>query len=308
MRTGHRWRAQPKGLRGFGWAVCALCLILVPGLSGLRLEARASGETEEPLLVRHPKLVNPHGQSQESYMLKLLALALDKSGREFQLQPVSFSPVLEARSLMSIKKGLYDLHWMHTNPKRESQLHPIRIPLFKGLIGWRLLLIKAGDERFAGVKGLSDLKAFQAVQGHDWPDSDILEHNGLPLVRTASWKGMFKMLAAGRVDYFPRSVFEIWGELARASRASLEVDKHLALVYPSAYYFFVHPKRLELAEAIELGLNRALEDGSFQRLFERHFRADIDRAALDERRIIRLGNPLLNPKTPLERPELWFQP
>ncbi len=116
------------------------------------------------------------------------------------------------------------------------------------------------------------------------------------------------MLYAGRVDYFPRSVVEVWHEQKTFSELNLAVDPHVALVYPSAYYFFVHRDNVPLANAIERGLLLAIEDGSFDRVLMAHFGESLSKARLDERTIIRLDNPLITPQTPLDRSELWYQP
>lgn len=285
-----------------------LWLFLWPGTPVTAAKAPESGQ-EEPLIIRYPVLGEEYGQTRDNYFSGLLALALDKAGRSYRLEPVTLSNFRESRSVMSVAKGIYDVHWMNTNPTRESVLQPIRIPLFKGLIGWRLLLLREQDKnRFDGMKGLEPLKGLTAVQGHDWPDSAILKANGLEVVKTPHWEGMFKMLYAGRVDYFPRSVLEIWDEQRTFDELNLVVDEHIALHYPAAYYFFVRKESRELAALIENGLNKAIEDGSFDRLLMTHFSDDIKRANLSERRVIRLDNPTLTPSTPLEREELWYQP
>ncbi|WP_036189300.1 substrate-binding periplasmic protein [Marinimicrobium agarilyticum] len=270
----------------------------------------AAPETEEaPLVIRYPVLSEDYGQTRDDYFSRVLALALDKAGEPYRLEPVTLSNFRESRSVMSVAKGVYDIHWMNTNPTREMVLRPIRIPLFKGLIGWRLLLLRQQDEDLLeGMSGLKPLKGLTAVQGHDWPDSQVLEANGLEVFRTPHWEGMFKMLYAGRVDYFPRSVLEIWDEQRTFEELDLVVDDHVVLYYPAAYYFFVRKDSHELAALIEKGLNVAIADGSFDRLLMTYFGDDIERANLSERRVIRLENPALTPSTPLEREELWYQP
>lgn len=264
---------------------------------------------EEVMVIRYPALSEEYGQIRTGYFLELLELALSKSGEAYRLEPVAMSEFRESRSVMSVAKGMYDIHWMNTNERRESVLRPIRIPLYKGLIGWRLLMIRKGDaERFAKIDSIEQLKSLNTVQGHDWPDTDVLSRNGFEVVRSASWEGMFKMLYAGRVDYFPRSALEIWDEVETFSELDLTVDKSLTLVYPSAYYFFVNRANEVVAEAIERGLNRALDDGSFDQVFMAHFGEAIRRANLDQRTILRIDNPMLTPQTPLDRQELWYQP
>lgn len=295
------------------WVTRGLGLIFSLGLwvnaAFAASETDNSDHSQEPLVIRYPVLSEEYGQTRDEYFSRVLTLALEKTGKPYRLEPVTLSNFRESRSVMSVAKGVYDIHWMNTNATRETVLRPIRVPLFKGLIGWRLLLLRPEDKnRFEGMTGLEPLKELKAVQGHDWPDSKVLEANGLEVVRTPHWEGMFKMLYAGRVDYFPRSVLEIWDEQRTFDALNLVVDDHVVLYYPSAYYFFVRKENHELAALIEKGLNVAIADGSFDRLLMAHFGDDIERANLNERRIIRLDNPTLTPLTPLEREELWYQP
>jgi hypothetical protein len=69
----------------------------------------------------------------------------------------------------------------------------------------------------------------------------------------------------------------------------------------------VRADQVELAEAIRSGLEAALADGSFDRLFRQYFGDALERTQLARRRIIELQNPLA-PALPLNRPELWFDP
>ncbi len=289
-------------------ALMAAWLALASVLAaGSNVEKTETGDST--LVIRYPVLGEHYGQNRPNYFLELLTLALDKSGSDYALEPITLSNFRESRSVMSVAKGVYDIHWMNTNATRERVLRPIRVPLFKGLIGWRLLMVRDGDrDRFANMSSLEPLRALKTVQGHDWPDSAILKAHGLGVVQTSHWEGMFKMLYAGRVDYFPRSVVEVWHEQKVFSELNLAVDPHVALIYPSAYYFFVHKNNVRLAEAVERGLLLAIEDGSFDRVLMAHFGASLAKARLDERTIIRLDNPLLTPETPLDRPELWYQP
>jgi hypothetical protein len=61
-----------------------------------------------------------------------------------------------------------------------------------------------------------------------------------------------------------------------------------------------------LAEIIRQGLEKAIADGSADRLFDQHYGERLRQAHLDERVFIELKNPLLTPGTPLDRPELWY--
>ncbi|MDL5601132.1 hypothetical protein QS468_51065 [Bacillus subtilis] len=118
------------------------------------------------------------------------------------------------------------------------------------------------------------------------------------------------MLQAKRFELFPREVVVAWDEEQRAREQGLDlvVDEHLVLHYPTALYFFTSKARPDLTAALERGLERAIADGSFERLFQRRHGASIRRARLDQRRVIELQNPDLPDTAPLGRAELWYDP
>ncbi|MGE5450375.1 MAG: hypothetical protein ACM3VZ_00855 [Acidobacteriota bacterium] len=240
------------------------------------------------------------------YALELLRLALSEAGADVDLQP---SPVLmmQERAFTELKRGNLHVTWVMTTRQREADALPIRIPIYKGLIGWRLPLVHASRSgALAGVRTLQQLAAFDAGQARDWPDTDILLANGLPVTTTVSYSGLFQMLGRQRFDYMPRSVVEVWDE-AQAHRADgLIVDPHLVLHYQAAAYFFVNKQNTALAQKITLGLERALNNGKFNRLFYSYHAKAIEQAQISQRTVIELQNPLLPKETPLGRKELWL--
>ena len=258
-------------------------------------------------------VVYPRAESaaddRDRYPVQLLTLALRKAHSSYELKP---HPVfmLQVRALREVEQrsGL-DIVWTMTSREREQALLPIRIPIDRGLLGWRLLLVRpAMAARFAEVTSLDRLRALRGGQGADWPDTTILRDAGLTIDESARYGDLFQKLAAGRIDYFPRSVQEISGELENHRAEGFVIEPTLALHYPTAMYFFVNRQRPELAAEIRKGLDIALRDGSFEALFMQNFGADLRRARLDRRRVLEMGNPLLPPETPLADARLWYRP
>ncbi len=241
--------------------------------------------------------------------MQLLSLALAKAGRHEELQSHALF-MLQARSIRELEQGRgLDVIWTMTSAEREAQLLPIRIPIDRGLLGWRLLLVrKDALPRFAQVRSLVDLQPLRAGQGADWPDTTILRAAGLTVDESARYGDMFRKLSAGRIEYFPRGLLEVWGELEARRDESLAVEPRLVLHYPAAMYFFVNKRDAALAADISRGLEKALHDGSFDALFQRYFGASIKRAGLGERQVIELRNPLLPALTPLADTRLWYRP
>ncbi|WP_339079738.1 hypothetical protein [Pseudomonas sp. TMP9] len=244
-----------------------------------------------------------------TYALAQLQLALDKAGSPLCLEPSHFSMEQERALVNLARNQRLDVVWSMTSIEREQRLLAVRIPLDKGLFGWRIALLPSNRAQLLkDVRTRDDLRQFSAGQGHDWPDSLILRSNDLPVTTSSSYGSLFRMLSAQRFDYFPRSVIEIWDELEHPRGKLLVADTHVLLHYPTAMYFFFSRKRPDLAETVRQGMEIALADGSFERLFQQHFAASLRRADLNQRQIIELHNPLLPDATPLQRPELWFTP
>jgi hypothetical protein len=258
-------------------------------------------------------VVYPRAESaadeRSSYPIALLKLSLEKSGERFAIQP-SIMSMPQARSLRLLAtSGYIDIVWTVTSRERESEFLPIRIPLDLGLIGWRLLLIRQQDTSlFAQVSDAHALSVLRAGQGHDWPDTDVLLKNQLNVVTSSNYESLFSMLAMGHIQYFPRSVGEVFLEVDMRPKLGLEVDKNIVLHYPEALYFFVNKNNTALADAITKGLRRAIADGSQRALFDNFYGAAIARADLTHKRIIALNNPTLPEATPLSDQVLWFDP
>lgn len=245
----------------------------------------------------------------DQYFIELLKLAAEKSNVPIRLIPVRMPDQVETRDIINLNKGVIDVHWMHTSNKLEQLLTTIHIPLDRGLFGWRMILLdKKNPDLLKKVSSLKDLQKFTFVQGYDWPDTAILTANGMKVETSTNRLSLFRMLQRNRAELFPRSILEVWGEIEDKRNPSFALDRHLLLYYPTCFYFFTAKDNKRLADALEYGLSRAVEDGSLQELFHRYYDELINKANLQERKIIRLSNPLLPPATPLDRSEYWLLP
>ncbi|ANH70793.1 hypothetical protein ABE85_21330 [Mitsuaria sp. 7] len=261
----------------------------------------------EPTTVVYPRHL-PQQDRQVDYFISLLHAALQRSGTRYALIQTQ-SEMVQSRALLEMASsdpGI-DVFWTMTDPQREKSLLPVRVPLDRGLIGWRLCLTRAADrDRLRDVKDLKDLARLTAGQMHDWPDTAVLRANGLPVQVSTHYQGLFQMLSAGRFDYFPRSIFEIDSELASFADQQLVIDPYLLLHYPAALYMFVRPGRPRLAADLTRGMNALVADGTFERLSRQIFGDLLQRHRIDQRRVLQLRNPLLPAQTPLDRKALWW--
>lgn len=242
------------------------------------------------------------------YHEALVRQALQRSGAGYEIAE-SRQPMTQSRVLRELAdaSGSVDLAWTMTSIEREALLQPVRVPVDRGLIGFRLAFVRPEHvDRWQSVRTLEDLRPYVAGQGLDWPDTEILRANGLTVRGASRYTALFDMLRLGRVDYFPRAAFEIDGEIASGMAAGLVVEPHVLLRYPAASYLFVRRDRPELAADLQRGLDAMVADGSFARLFQQHFGDLIRRHRLLQRTRILLNNPLLPPQTPLHKAGYWL--
>lgn len=184
-----------------------------------------------------------------------------------------------------------DLNWSVTNVYREEKLRAIKIPIYQGYIGWRVLFIRPDAiEKFNQVKTINDLKNYTAVQRFDWADYEILKDNLLPVEGNLSFVNHSKAVLDGLVDYFPRSVLEAESEITETRNQQLIIEPNLVLKYPSAHYFFVNKNNSALASVIEKGFQALIANGDYQALFNQYFGASLKKLNLENRTVIHLKN------------------
>lgn len=245
-----------------------------------------------------------------TYIVEILRLAIKKSGADYVIVKSSEAPVPQARQIfdLSQNQGKLDVIWTMTSDEREKQIRAIKIPIDKGFFGWRIPFIHSDNPALLkNANSIAQLSKFRAGQGTQWPDTDILRHNGLPVV-TGSDESLANMLRAKRFDYFPRPIIAIWNEQKNVEYRHFVIDKTFVLHYPTAFYFFVSPAQTKLAEDLSRGLERAIEDGSFDRTFNKYFADFIRDADIKHRHIFELKNPLIKEGSLPQNPKYWFKP
>lgn len=268
----------------------------------------SNDQPKATLNIIYPKPEREH-ELDNWYPLALLKLALEHSGQAYTLQ--SSIKMVQSRSLKELEQGeLVNVVWSMTSIEREAVFKPIRIPIYKGLYGWRLLLTtKDKLPLFEPLKTPTQLKKLYFVQGHDWPDTEILKDNDFQVSTSTSYESLFNMLIKGRGDAFPRSILEVDWELSQLAKThEITVVPNVVFSYPAAIYFFVNSQRDDLHNAIETGLEKIHSNGQFNKLFDHYFAQTIANAKLADKKIIKLENKHLPKLTPVNNSSLWFTP
>ncbi len=225
------------------------------------------------------------------YLEELLTTAFARENFNLKL---NYSKVRmnQSRSTQSLISGeIIDLTWLPYTSERANQLLAVKIPLYKGLHGTRLLIVNKNNLRkFAGIRTLKELELLTGVQHYSWADYDVLVNNQLNVKSDLSYLGMFKAVSYEVVDYFPRSSLTIMDEVKSKEDLKLMIEPTLLLKYPSYLNFFVSKKTPELAEIIRSGLNKMIKDGSFETTFDKYIGSKVNQLNLEERHKIELRN------------------
>jgi hypothetical protein len=252
----------------------------------------ASALDAPPLRVSYPAAESTR-DARQAYPKAVLAMALAHAGRPYILH-ASTVPANQRRVARLLAAGDdIDVMWTVATDARERELRRIPYAIDRGMIGWRVLLVRRSEaHRFDNVRDLKSLGALQGAQGHDWPDLPILRGAGLHVLATPSYDSLFAMLSRGRVDYVPRSVLEVGDELAHRPQHDLALEPRLLLRYPSALNFFVRRDNDALADALDVGLARAEADGCLDRLFHATYDEVLAPLKLASRTAITLPNPV----------------
>jgi hypothetical protein len=244
----------------------------------------------------------------------LLTAALQATAPRYGAWQLRTSPIRMERDrlLQEMRKGkLVNLSAQVTSAEWEQALLAIRIPVDKGIAGYRIALIDGRRQpQFDAVQSLAQLRAMPMGAGRQWSSAQVFRDAGFDVVPGNSADGLHSMLAAGRFWYFPRAIDEAVFELEahRAAFPALALEQSLVVYFPLPRYFFVAPDQPRLARRLREGLAQLVADGSYDRIFHEYYDELIDKAGLRQRRLFKIANPQLSPQTPLDKPQYWYDP
>lgn len=201
------------------------------------------------------------------YYLKLISKTFQKA--DPQVPPpklVPSFPMQQGRAVSELRKSEnIDLFWIGTDKAKERNLISVKIPLERGLMGFRRFIIhKDNVAMFDKILSIEDLKSLVACQGTHWPDTKIMRAAGLVVDASPVYEHHFDKVSAKRCDYFPRGFHEGQAEIdqRRGLYPDLVLYQRIILQYPFTVYAFFSREKHAFAEKLERGLRIMLEDGS----------------------------------------------
>lgn len=286
------------------WIAAAFSTILVVAAA---FAAGAQQAVAKETLIRY----FPAGGIYE-YRWKLLELVLSQTRRSDEtLRLVPFpEDVTQNRGVQLLESGAIDVIALGTNAERETRMRPVKIDILRGIVGFRIFVIRAADqERISRMDDRELRTKLTFGLNSQWADLPIMRANGFSVETSTSYESLFVMLSAGRFDAFPRGLNEAGRELEERKETypQLAVEQSKVLFFPFPIYFWVNKENKALAQRIERGLKMSLADGSFRRLFETYHAAEIAMLAGSKRQVIRLDSPILPPGTPETDTSWWWR-
>lgn len=222
---------------------------------------------------------------------------------------ITHRSMAQRRSLQLLNTEELSLAQSGTTSERERDFLPIRIPLYAGLLGVRVPVIRKDDiARFDNIKSDDDLKALTACQGDQWLDSDILEDNGYKVERVTKFTLMYRMLRAGRCDYFPRGITEVYTEVAHQEDELVMAYDRILLTYKFPMYFFISQSNTELEALLNKTLYDFAASGKLIEFMQQHetTRDVFPLSKYHDSLMFKLNNQDLPSQTPVDDDKLWL--
>lgn len=254
-----------------------------------------------------------HGDAEVfDYEISVLQLALDHAPGELELELVPFVDTPQERVFRLLETGSdeFDIFFSGFSTDREMRFLQIDIPISRGLLGHRLLVMQEGGTDEAPLPCDLDLlrDAVSIGSGLGWPDTTILTAAGFRVIQS-DYQGLWRMLERGRYDAFNRGMHEAFIEVKQQARQgrTFRVEPDLVLVYRFDYFFYVGKGNTDLHRLIEDGLKAAYASGAFMANFANHpaIRTAIDQADPGGRCRIDLQNPLLSERAARIPDQYW---
>lgn len=247
------------------------------------------------------------------YPHTLLQMIFDETEKDYGKASVGLANHVMSRNrlLLELEKGK-EVHVVAEAPKPGwvQNLITIRIPIRKGLQGYRLFFINSDDqEKISANKDFASFKLFPTGSGAEWSTARVMRDGGFNVVTGTNYEGLFSMLEKKRFITFGRGINEIESEYESHKKQypNLAIDKDFAVYIKLPTYYFVSPQKPELAKRIETGLKALIKNGEFDKYFDLHHKELINKFRLKERTIFPIKNSNLTAEDPIDITDYWYQ-
>ncbi|MFB2668396.1 hypothetical protein ACE02U_06365 [Shewanella xiamenensis] len=249
----------------------------------------------DTFIINPPESNNDH---RYQYTYDLLTLIIEATNNDFGVGTIQISDVVMSRN--RIFRGLLEGKTVNviaeaSNSQWDEQLIPIKIPIRKGIQGFRVFIIKKQNlPIMANINTLAQLMALDTGSGSQWSSKAAMQNAGFNVIESIQYDNLFNMLSMGRFITFGRGVNEAFQEVEQFKQQypDLVVDDNILLHIPLATYYYVAPNQPRLATRIQEGLKRIIANGKFDELFYRRHCEFLLKSNINHRRVFKVNNPL----------------
>ncbi|WP_249555720.1 MULTISPECIES: hypothetical protein [Shewanella] len=249
----------------------------------------------DTFIINPPESNNDH---RYQYTYDLLTLIIEATNNDFGVGTIQISDVVMSRN--RIFRGLLEGKTVNviaeaSNSQWDEQLIPIKIPIRKGIQGFRVFIIKKQNlPIMANINTLAQLMALDTGSGSQWSSKAAMQNAGFNVIESIQYDNLFNMLSMGRFITFGRGVNEAFQEVEQFKQQypDLVVDDNILLHIPLATYYYVAPNQPRLATRIKEGLKRIIANGKFDELFYRRHCEFLLKSNINHRRVFKINNPL----------------
>ena len=243
-------------------------LFLVWPFAGLQVQISGAQASEDGITVR--PIGGLSGFVTETIQWKVLELALEKSGRAYDLAPSKYKRLVEREANQMRDLGDEgNLIWAGPIHPQNAEMLPIGIPFLFGLPSYRYLWVRKSDVgKFSQIRTIDDLRQFSILTGQNWGANYILEAEGFNLRKGYS-ANLPNMLMAGRGEVLLWPVTGVFNMYEQFGVEDLEMTPvpNVLVRLPQVFFFWVADEgSQDLYDAVYSGLSAALADGSLDQL------------------------------------------
>ncbi|WP_144211576.1 hypothetical protein [Shewanella donghaensis] len=226
-------------------------------------------------------------------IMELILIHTEDDFGEWEIKTSSV-PMTASRVLSELVSGqLINVIAEAPKPHWNEKLIAIDVPLRKGIQGFRVFIIKQQNQSlFANITSFEQFKKIPTGSGMFWSTRFAMEQAEMNVVIGSSYNGLFHMLDKERFISFGRGINEAYDEVAayRKDYPDLMVEKNTLLHIPLVTLFYVSPTLPELANRIQIGLQRIKANGLFDDMFYREHCRVLIQSQLDKRLVFTIDN------------------
>ncbi len=233
----------------------------------------------------------------DEFYIKSLSLALQNTKDDYgDFEIVHERSFNSSRAIQVMKEGRINnavaLLGAEQRLSDELKLHYARFPVMLGSWGYRVCFTTPRIRTILNnTDNLSVMKDYLHGQASGWFDVGVLRDNGFKVLEVGdeanhsnTIDSIYQMLSHHRLDLFCRSIIEVLTEFEQYGHLDdVVLEQSIALHYEFPAFFYTNDK--SLSERLTKGLFDSYLDGSYTALWMKHYKANIEYAGLNNRKI-----------------------